>query len=411
MDIKYVNEEVKKFQTHCLSMLYGMDLGWVDLDFSAKDENTLQITANGKTLARTHQFSIISTIKDGQMTVCFYVDGGLFVRSENIPSYTEFVRTAGYRIVSHLADKAREGAPEWVWTENVFQDSYESEKKDYVTGFFNYYQKHSDDYCDVFEAWNDYSAETISDQNLDIAAEVVDEMSRMKKDDALVCLLPYYEDEVVQNVLENADWKDVSLDNGPELHVSMMVDSGNWNYDLNCDNWQALSGNDADRKERSSLLWLARKLGKEKEWEDLLARYKEADPDEEVRPDDPVLNSMLEEMELLSDLGTVTFLVRLSLRDVLCVIDAQQKKENRTVTLSKKSTCGLFDPLNGSGSWLGIELGQELTIPVSDVRISINGVKDRLHDVDDVYGLVSSVWKVPDAIDGVSGDAAPVNAD
>lgn len=409
MEIKYIDEKVKDFKP-CWKFFQklGLEDAYILMD-SEQDEKTgeeiLLLTVTGSTNKPVystyrkdptiHTFKITSKVRPDSVSAEFWVDDKPVVSTQT--DYLLLIENVRVYIVDSLADGIMQDVPKNMLRIDLFSEDNPSEARDRAVRFFKFFEKN--EYDDIWEAWLDFTCEASANMEYELAEEFID----TAKDDgsALYALLPAVKNDVIQSIYEAAEWNDVSLDHGPNLPVNLMVDSGNWNYDLDCDNYLAVKEMDKnqDRFEKSSLLWLAKRLGKEQEWRDLLSLYREDGTKALEECQDPVLKSMLEETDELIDSGTLTFLVRLSMKDVMNIIMAQEEKEGGTITLLKNCVCGLFDPLHGGGSGLGISLEQELTIPVSDIRVSVDGAEDRLYGVDDVYGLVASAWRDPVSVD------------
>ncbi len=108
------------------------------------------------------------------------------------------------------------------------------------------------------------------------------------------------------------------------------------------------------------------------------------------------LTSVCQELENQSySMGVLTVLARMSIQEF---IDMQRGE--RLVTMPKNCEIGIFNPWNGSGSVLEIELEKDLVFPTGLVRdVQIEGVKPEYeYTVDGVYGLIGSAWKEPVSI-------------
>ena len=55
--------------------------------------------------------------------------------------------------------------------------------------------------------------------------------------------------------------------------------------------------------------------------------------------------------------------------------------------------CGLFNPWNGGGSVLEVQLEKDIEIPLSILfDVSMDGEKTYGYDVNEVYGLCGDAW-------------------
>ena len=201
-----------------------------------------------------------------------------------------------------------------------------------------------------------------------------------------------------------------------EVKVNIMLDTGNGNYDFTRDNilnyyTRYGSWENGEFPDESSILWLAKQQGKEKEVrEACLDCFREDGDyvDREADPD-PFVESVVQELENLPDcMATLTFLVNMKLFDLFALkkamvkeeklndfYDASQRKGTGYIVVSKDTMCGLFNPWSGSGSVLEIELDKDVMIPIKYIfSVEIEGTAPQhgCYSVDNVYGLVGSAW-------------------
>lgn len=184
--------------------------------------------------------------------------------------------------------------------------------------------------------------------------------------------------------------------------VTIMLDTGDGNYDytLNCPYPHWSGDYDQRLDEKSSLLWLARRQGytKTQLWQ-ALRKGNTTDPKGFLE------SCRVEVANLSSQMGTVTFLVKMSLRDLMllnrCVrlqdrnghnYDATKNPKCGYITLGKETMCGLYNPWNGGGSVLEIELEQDIRIPIRFIRSALPDGGDG-YSVSGVYGMCDSAWK------------------
>lgn len=216
-------------------------------------------------------------------------------------------------------------------------------------------------------------------------------------------------DYIRENTYFYCDFSDFNMD----LSINIMIDCGNWNYDCTCDNvlnWYGNSGDGSIDKE-SSMLWLAKTQGKATE---LREACKQVHRDDGYYVDrdknkDKFIESCIQEFENLpSSMGTMTFLVKMSLFKLFDLIELQNKeydekgkydprkneKSKSYFTLDKNTMCGLYNPWDGSGSVLEIELDKDVNVPIKYANFAIDGLRMYgNYDVDEVYGLVGNAWK------------------
>lgn len=107
----------------------------------------------------------------------------------------------------------------------------------------------------------------------------------------------------------------------------------------------------------------------------------------------PFLTSVCQELENQTyEMGTLTILANMSMKEF-----AEMMQPGKEVTMPKNSEVGIFNPWNGSGSVLEVELAKDFTFRSDDIYdIQIEGVQpDFGYTVNNVYGLVGSCWKEP----------------
>lgn len=181
------------------------------------------------------------------------------------------------------------------------------------------------------------------------------------------------------------------------LRLNLMIDSGNWNYDKNCDDLL----NPAQPKERlqySSIAYIAGLLGKR------TLLYAALDGNEEAKKD-PFIASVFEELENNPYPGsTMTFLVTLSLHEMLDILDSCKGDEYtpakvRTgIRVNKDTLCGLFNSWNGSGSLLEVKLPEDIVLPLDKIEFQYEDLPCNTYTVNQAYGLVGSAWKEAEVV-------------
>ena len=231
-----------------------------------------------------------------------------------------------------------------------------------------------------------------------------------------------YEGEIDEWIREYVVWEyPHSYVYGSEVDVTIMIDSGNWNYDCTRDNvlnWDGTAWNQDDwyPEKESSLLWLVRQQKKKLKMDMVLKainKNRDLGINEQlpIPNDDKFINSCIEEWEnLCSSMGTLTFCVRMSIGEFLKLKDwTEEYKRNlkygiRTefenkiskskLTIDKSVTCGLYNPWSGGGSLMEIALEKDVVIPLSMIHYA--GCDDGKlygYGVGEVYGVNRSFWE------------------
>lgn len=109
------------------------------------------------------------------------------------------------------------------------------------------------------------------------------------------------------------------------------------------------------------------------------------------------ITSLCEELDNQTyTMGCITVLAQVTMEDY-----CKMMSSGAQVTMPVDSMVGIFNPWNGCGSILGIELADQMTFSREDIYdVQIEGANpDFGYTVDGVYSLVRSAWKKPDSIE------------
>lgn len=214
------------------------------------------------------------------------------------------------------------------------------------------------------------------------------------------CVLYDKSEEEMKKLIENLPeaWSHYNAeDYNCDVKVNLLVDSGNWNYDCSCDNVCNYCGN-GEIPEESSILYLAKKQGKEEILRKAMDYYKlgNADEVEKICDNDRFVFSCIQEWENLTcSCGTLCFLVKMPLFDLFEILEAQRDEilaERYCITLKKDVICGLFDPLNGGGSVFEVELDSDITIPVKDIKVAPEDCNAYNFSLQSIYAMSGCAW-------------------
>lgn len=162
--------------------------------------------------------------------------------------------------------------------------------------------------------------------------------------------------------------------------VNLLMNTGDGDTDFTLNNFVGYAAQPRHPiDERSSLLWLVRQQGYTKRQLNHALRASQPSAS-------PFLQSVITECQnTTSSMNALTFFVRMPLRDFL---DWHAKPH--PITLSSHTACGLYDPWNGAGGSLEIQLAQNLTIPAKYLEPHIDGTRG--YGIQDTYGLNSTFW-------------------
>lgn len=187
-----------------------------------------------------------------------------------------------------------------------------------------------------------------------------------------------------------------------EFYTDIMVDTGDGNYDYTLNSvYPCYCGSiDDPIDDKASIVWLAKQQGYTKEQ---LERALKADGNN--APDGFLRSIRKELVNMPSHMATLTFLVKMSLEDLIKLnglvklqdrdghhYDTNEKPDCGCVVIGKGTETGLYDPWNGGGSVLEIELEKDVELPVKFIRSALPDGGDG-YSISNVYGLCGSVWR------------------
>ncbi len=186
------------------------------------------------------------------------------------------------------------------------------------------------------------------------------------------------------------------------FRVDIMVDTGDGNCDYTLNSvYPCWYGGYDDRiDDRAGIVWLARTQGYSN------ARLRRALRLGDMRDPKGFLESMRVELaNLASSMSTVTFLVEMTLEDLMELnrlvrlqdrnghfYDAQKNPYCGYIIIDKNTETGLYDPWSGSGSCFEIQLEKDVRLPVRYIRSALPDGGDG-YAVENVYGMCGSAWQ------------------
>ena len=169
-----------------------------------------------------------------------------------------------------------------------------------------------------------------------------------------------------------------------EIHVDILVDTGDANYDFICNNIApAWGGCDPDKAHaEASIFWLAGQQGYGREQVAAALKGEETES--------TFLKSLVREVENeASSINVLTFLCTMTLGQWIEVRENWMQASRRgALRIEKDAVCGLFDPWSGAGSTMDLELEHDVLLPMELVHEITPDVCLYRYGVDEVYGLV-----------------------
>ena len=183
-------------------------------------------------------------------------------------------------------------------------------------------------------------------------------------------------------------------------HCCITMDTGDGKYDFVLNSRYPSSASaatepdpEAPIEEEASIVWLSKTQGYSEP--QLRAALCEGD----ISDPRGYLESVRQEMANTStSTCMVTFLVELSLRDILAINTKMCSGDtDAELVLDKNTVTGLYDPWNGAGGPFEIELEKDVVVPVKYIRECMpdgcSAYPSHRYSVDSTYGMCGSAWK------------------
>lgn len=161
-----------------------------------------------------------------------------------------------------------------------------------------------------------------------------------------------------------------------DIRVNVMVDTGDGNYDYTLNSFLGAYG-DGETEEEASILWLVQQQG-----------YSTDALEEAIKEEqgNRFLDSVVDELQNVSStMNALTFFVSMTLEDLI-----ELKEKKKGLVLSQYTPCGLYDPWNGAGSLLDIQLDQDVVIPANIIEPDIDGARG--YSVQSIWGMGGDFW-------------------
>lgn len=177
---------------------------------------------------------------------------------------------------------------------------------------------------------------------------------------------------------------------GQEFKCRLIVDNGDANYDFSCNPNQ---DNNFQIEDDAGIIWLGQQIGYSVDQMQAALNAginSEESPIDKALGEDKFLDSLIQESANAYGMVALTFLCRMSLRDL---IDFKENHKNVTVDLNGMN-CGFYDAWNGGGSVFELECGvKSITIPYDKIFTLVPDVRGNgQYSVDEVYGLWGGVY-------------------
>lgn len=174
-----------------------------------------------------------------------------------------------------------------------------------------------------------------------------------------------------------------------EVTCMVVLDAGDAKYDfsLNQTPYDGTIEKADDIKEEAGLYWLCKQQG----------GYSKEQVFSAITSENPLENPFLESVRLefqniSSGLTAVVFLVETTLQELIMLNEELVDKDSKKILkISKETTTGLYDFINGGGSLLEVNLQKDAEIPVQNV-FSARPDGALGYSLLDCYGLLRTVY-------------------
>lgn len=175
-----------------------------------------------------------------------------------------------------------------------------------------------------------------------------------------------------------------------EFCFNIVVSNGDDNYDF----WLNEHIVDEDGKvdenaEKAGLVWLAKQQGYT--FEEVVEILKK-DPVERPKT---FLETVQQEIDNGYGCEALTFCVKMTLGQAIELKEKMKSNPNGSIVLDKRTTCGLFNPWDGSGSVLDISCDKDIEIPFTNIwKFYIDERRtNSCESIHNVYGVTDAIWK------------------
>ena len=252
------------------------------------------------------------------------------------------------------------------------------------------------------ECLYDAFSETICCYEMELKDKAVKELRRIEKDGEDYG--DWREDEVLDYIRECICFEaPIGHFLRQEFCVDVMMDTGDGNYDYTLNAiYPCYYGRHQDRiEDKASIIWLTKQQGYRK------GDLKKVLSGSNEKSESKFLKSVRRELlELPSYMSTVTFLVRMTLEDLITLSSLIQMQDRNGhfwdatknpycgyIVLDKNTMTGLYNQWDGGGSLFEIELEKDVKVPIKYIRSALPDGSDGNWSVENVYGMMQKSWK------------------
>lgn len=262
---------------------------------------------------------------------------------------------------------------------------------------------HFEIYTDYRDKIDDSTAQEIleDDSPRDILIEKLWDGYQEQEWDITDNIVDGFEEKIESKLFEHEDIREAFMDVvcvdypedwalSQEFCFNIVVSNGDDNYDF----WLNEHIVDEDGKvdenaEKAGLVWLAKQQGYT--FEEVVEILKK-DPVERPKT---FLETVQQEIDNGYGCEALTFCVKMTLRQAIELKEKMKSNPNGSIVLDKRTTCGLFNPWDGSGSVLDISCDKDIEIPFTNIwKFYIDERRtNSCESIHNVYGVTDAIWK------------------
>lgn len=250
---------------------------------------------------------------------------------------------------------------------NWFKEEEFVSKEDFYDYLYQY----------VYEAYEDYESEIYTK----IIEEVIEKLQESEIEDIdeddirdYIFDLVFIDYDDVFNMIKNIEIK---------CYLALTNTNEELNYDLGESGSTYLNDEEISYKEfeklHNSNIFLCNSQGHS--LKELYDYYYEKN-----KTNSKFIKSMAQEISEAYYGGAFVFLFELDLETFLNI-----KFDNPNLIISKYTTCGLFDWVDGAGGTLDVELEKDIKVPSNTYKFYAD--EENRYGINDTYGLTSSAWE------------------
>jgi len=174
-----------------------------------------------------------------------------------------------------------------------------------------------------------------------------------------------------------------------DVYVDIITDTGDGNYDYTMNELFGSGYRDKGYEANSSVIWLLKQQGYTKRQITNFIK-------KENFQGSKLLESVYKEcLNTSTGMNALSFFVAVTLDeyfDLYNAVESKDKAARKKLILEKGTPCGLYDPWNGAGSVLEIELEKEVVLPLKFVSSAYPDGR-RGYGIVSIYGYGRSFWK------------------